>query len=54
MFKEEEEKESSFSVVYEANGRCDPFLVTVFKDGTDERDGLTVSIGRFGRTVTGD
>ncbi|MCQ2395297.1 MAG: type II secretion system GspH family protein [Kiritimatiellae bacterium] len=54
VFKEEEEKESSFSVVYEANGRCDPFLVTVFKDGTDERDGLTVSIGRFGRTVTGD
>ena len=53
-FKEEEEKESSFSVVYEANGRCDPFLVNIFKDGTDERDGLTVSIGRFGRTVTGD
>lgn len=51
---EEEEKESSFSVVYEANGRCEPFTVTVYKDGTDERDGLTVNIGRFGRTVTGD
>lgn len=49
-----EEKEASFSVVYEANGRCEPFQVTVYKDGADERDGLTVSIGRFGRTVTGD
>ena len=51
---EEEEKESTFSVVYEANGRCEPFTVTVYKDGTDERDGLTVNIGRFGRTVTED
>jgi len=52
--KPEEEKESSFSVVYEANGRCEPFVVNVYKDGTDERDGLKVSIGRFGRPVTED
>ncbi len=52
--KPEEEHDSSFSIVYEANGRCEPFEVSVYKDGTDERDGLTVSIGRFGRTVTGD
>lgn len=52
--KEEEEKDNSFSVVYEANGRCEPFQVTVYKDGTDERDGLVVNISRFGRTVTED
>lgn len=52
--KEEEDKESSFSVVYEANGRCEPFVVTVYKDGMDERDGLTVNISRFGRPVTED
>jgi prepilin-type N-terminal cleavage/methylation domain-containing protein len=52
--KEEEEKDASFSVVYEANGRCEPFVVTVYKDGADEREGLTVNISRFGRPVTED
>ena len=52
--REEEDRESSFSVVYEANGRCEPFNVSVFRDGADERDGLNIAIGRFGRPVTGD
>lgn len=49
-----EEKENSFSVVYEANGRCEPFVVRVFKDGMEDRDALTVNINRFGRPVTED
>ena len=52
--RENEDRESSFSVVYEANGRCEPFNVSVFRDGADERDGLNIAIGRFGRPVTGD
>ena len=51
-FEEVEEKENSFSVVYEANGRCEPFVVRVFKDGMEDRDALTVNINRFGRPVT--
>lgn len=46
------DEETKFSVVYEANGRCDPYTVKVFKDGQDEDDGLVVNIGRFGRPVT--
>ena len=52
--RENEDRESSFSVVYEANGRCEPFNVSVFRDGADERDGLNIAIGRFGRPVTED
>jgi prepilin-type N-terminal cleavage/methylation domain-containing protein len=52
--REVEEKENSFSVVYEANGRCEPFVVRVFKDGMEDRDALTVNINRFGRPVTED
>lgn len=49
---EEEDKESSYSVVYEANGRCEPYVVKVWKEGTDENDAMVINIGRFGRPVT--
>lgn len=48
------DEETKFSVVYEVNGRCDPYTVKVFKDGQDEDGGLVVNIGRFGRPVTGE
>ena len=51
---EEKDEEQTFSAVYEANGRCDPYVVRVWKDGDDENDAMTISVGRFGRTVTGD
>ena len=51
---EEKDEERTFSVVYEANGRCDPYVVRVWKDGEDEKDALEINVGRFGRVVTGD
>lgn len=51
---EEKDEEQTFSAVYEANGRCDPYVVRVWKDGEDEKDALEISVGRFGRVVTGD
>jgi len=38
------------SVVYETNGRCQPHRIKVWKDGTDEDSGLTVTVDRFGKT----
>jgi len=50
--EESVDEESSFSVVYEVNGRCEPWKVKLWRDGTDEDDALTISFGRFGRVVT--
>lgn len=43
--------ESSFSIVYEPNGRCDPYVVKIWKDGTDEEKAVTLEVGRFGKVV---
>lgn len=48
----DEDKESTYSVVYEANGRCEPYVVKVWKDGSNEDDAMVINIGRFGRPVT--
>ena len=48
---EEQTAESSFSVVYEPNGRCDPYFVKIWKDGTDEAKAVSLEVGRFGRVV---
>lgn len=48
------DEEASFSVVYEANGRCEPYKVKVWRDGGSEDDAIEFSIGRFGRPVTKD
>ena len=42
-----------FTVVYEPNGRCDPYTVKIWKDGTDETKAVEMEVGRFGR-VTDD
>lgn len=52
--KKEKDEDASYSAVYEANGRCDPYVVRVWKDGEDESTAMTISVGRFGRAVTGD
>jgi prepilin-type N-terminal cleavage/methylation domain-containing protein len=41
--------EMSASVVYETNGRCDPYIVTIWKDGTDPDEGQRISVDRFGK-----
>ena len=48
----DEDKESTYSVVYEANGRCEPYVVKVWKEGSNETDAMVINIGRFGRPVT--
>ncbi len=45
------DKASSFSVVYEPNGRCDPYFVRLWKDGSDEEKGEKLEFTRFGRVV---
>lgn len=45
----EELGEMSASVVYETNGRCDPYIVTIWKEGTDPESGQTISVDRFGK-----
>ena len=42
------------SIVYEANGRCQPHRIKVWKDGTDEDSGLVVTVDRFGKTKVED
>ena len=46
-----QETESSFSIVYEPNGRCDPYVVKIWKDGVDEDRAITLEVGRFGKVV---
>ena len=45
------DREATFSVVYEPNGRCDPYLVKIWKDGASEDKAMTLEVGRFGRVV---
>ena len=47
----EPDREATFSVVYEPNGRCDPYLVKIWKDGASEDKAMTLEVGRFGRVV---
>ena len=47
----EPDRAAAFSVVYEPNGRCDPYFVKVWKDGTPEDRAMTLEVGRFGRVV---
>ena len=42
------------SIVYETNGRCQPHRIKVWKDGTDEDSGLTITVDRFGKTKVED
>lgn len=48
----EVDEETSLSVVYEANGRCTPYRITIWKDGAEKEDGIVINIGQFGRPVT--
>ena len=48
---EEQVAESTFSVVYEPNGRCDPYIVKIWKDGADETKAISLEVGRVGRIV---
>jgi len=48
---EEQETASTFSVVYEPNGRCDPYVVKIWKAGTDEEKAVSLEVGRFGKVV---
>ncbi len=43
-----------FTVVYEPNGRCDPYEVKIWKDGSDETKAVTMEVGRFGRVTDDD
>ena len=49
---EEKDEEHAFSVVYETNGRCEPYEVRIWKDGEREEEAATFRMGRFGRIVT--
>ena len=49
---EQVDEESSFSAVYEANGRCEPYRITIWKEGEEKEEGIVINIGRFGRPVT--
>lgn len=49
---EERDEEHEFAVVYETNGRCEPYEVRIWKDGEREEDAVTFRMGRFGRIVT--
>lgn len=44
----EDEAREPVSVIYETNGRCRPYLVTVYADGQDEGKGLKIRFDRFG------
>lgn len=46
---EEDLGEMSASVLYETNGRCEPYIVTIWKDGTEPESGQTISVDRFGK-----
>lgn len=44
----------AITVTYETNGRCPPYRVTIFKAGTEPRDGLVVDVDRFGKVKVDD
>ncbi|MBO7167101.1 MAG: hypothetical protein J6V88_06210, partial [Kiritimatiellae bacterium] len=41
--------EESGSIVYETNGRCDPYIITIWEDGTDPEKGLKIKVDKFGK-----
>ena len=45
-----EENQGPVSVVWEANGRCDPHRVWVYLDGSTPDKGLCIKVDRFGAT----
>lgn len=49
---DEVDGETAYSVVYEANGRCEPYTIRIWKEGDSEDSAITVNIGMFGRPVT--
>ena len=44
------EDQGPVSVVWEANGRCDPHRVWVYLDGSTPDKGLCIKVDRFGAT----
>ena len=42
------EDQEPVSLVWEANGRCDPHRVLVYLDGKNPESGLCINIDRFG------
>lgn len=48
---QETDEETKFSVVYEPNGRCDPYTVKIWKDGTDEDRAISLEVSRFGKVI---
>lgn len=49
-----ETAESEFTAVFEANGRCDPFTIKVWRAGVHEDEALEIAVGRFGKVETGE
>lgn len=45
-----DEDQEPVSVVWEANGRCDPHRVWVYLDGSKPESGLCIKVDRFGAT----
>ena len=44
----EDEDQEPVSLVWEANGRCDPHRVWVYLDGKKPESGLCIKVDRFG------
>ena len=51
-----DEDQEPVSLVWEANGRCDPHRVWVYLDGKKPESGLCIKVDRFGaaKIVSGD
>ena len=51
-----DEDQEPVSVVWEANGRCDPHRVWVYLDGKRPESGLCIKVDRFGaaKVLSGD
>ena len=43
-----DEDQEPVSIVWEANGRCDPHRVWVYLDGSSPEKGLCIKVDRFG------
>ncbi len=44
----DDEEQEPVSLVWEANGRCDPHRVWIYRDGTKPESGLCIKVDRFG------
>ena len=42
------------SIAYEPNGNCQPYRITVWKDGSSEHDGLVINVDKFGKVKVED